>query len=85
MNRRPLSAIAADIRANRQEIDSTSERFLAVLENLHDITDTYHGSTASEVVLRFLSSAEFWKGAVARNMKRELADIVHSHRRNESS
>ena len=83
MSHRPINAIAADIRANWLDIDKTSERFLAVLEKLGDITDTYRGETASEVALRFLISAEFWKGPAARNIKNELADVVHRHRREE--
>jgi hypothetical protein len=84
MNHRPITEIAADIRANWLDIDKTSERFLAVLEKLDDITDTYRGETASEVALRFLISAEFWRGPAARSIKNELAAIVHSYRRTET-
>ena len=53
-------------------INYAAKPYLAAMECLNDIKDTYGCDSGSSVVAYFLSNATSWKGPVARAVKAEL-------------
>jgi hypothetical protein len=73
MKTRPLSEIAAEIRADwGPRINSAAAPYVAAMEKLKRIEDDYGHETAVEIVVRFLSVANTWRGKTARRVKAEL-------------
>lgn len=75
--RRPLSAIAIDIRETWQpRVHDWAEPYVTAMERLDTIDDNYFEDDAKDVVLRFLSNASTWRGEDARRIKAELRELV---------
>ena len=78
MKPRPIHAIAAEIKADWGRIDGAAAPYLAAMEKLTDIRDDYEHETAVEIVVRFLSVANTWRGETARRVKAELGDMLET-------
>jgi hypothetical protein len=77
---RPITEIASDIRADwGNRIDPAAAPYVAAMDKLADIDDDYVGETAVEIVARFLSVANTWRGETARRIKGELNAMLESH------
>jgi hypothetical protein len=77
---RPLSEIAAEIRADwGAKIDHAAAPYLAAMEKPNSIEDDYGHETAAEIVVRFLSVANTWRGEAARRVKAELNIMLEAH------
>lgn len=77
MTQRPLSEIAAEIRADwGTKVHYTAKPYLDAMASLGGINDHYGDDDAKGVVLYFLSNASTWRGAVARKIKAELNGMV---------
>jgi hypothetical protein len=75
MSRR-LSSIAADIKKDWFTIPIHALVYVEAMERLTRIKDTYINDTGRDIVLRFLCNATSWRGEVARNIKKELREIL---------
>lgn len=81
---RPLSAIAADIRASwvtksgRPCVSPYAEPYLSAMSTLSSIEDNFGYDTGVSVVLYFLSNASSFRGPDARRLKDELKAHVRS-------
>ena len=73
---RPLSTIAADIRANWKNPYFGAVPYLDALGSLTSITDYFYADDAKSIVLYFLANATTWRGETARTIKAELKKIA---------
>jgi hypothetical protein len=77
---RPISAIAADIRAEwtrgGKKVNFAAVPYLDAMDDLNAITDTYGVDTGEYVVRYFLVNASQFKGARARQLKEELRALL---------
>ncbi|MFE2934929.1 hypothetical protein [Streptomyces sp. NPDC059278] len=73
---RPLSAIAADIRADWKNIYFGAVPYVEAMSELNAITDTFATESAEDIVRRFLVNASRWRGDKAREIKAELKTMV---------
>ena len=77
MKPRPIHVIAAEIKTDwGTGINGAAAPYLAAMETIKDIGDDYGHETAAEVVVRFLSVANTWRGETARRVKVELDDML---------
>lgn len=77
MTQRPLSEIAAEIRADWTNVHYTAEPYLDAMAVLDRVDGYYYGEDdARGVVLYFLSNAGTWRGETARRIKAELKGMV---------
>ena len=72
MTARPISVIAADIRANWPKVNYAAAPYLDAMDSINSINDMYHADTAKTVVLYFLANANAWRGPEAKRVKAEL-------------
>ena len=83
LKHRPLNEIAAEIRSDWHPVHGDAEPFVAAMEKLQSVTDTYYAASAVEVLARFQWAARTWKGATAHRIKAEIKSILkdlESHR-----
>lgn len=73
---RPLSTIARDIRANWPNVNFAAAPYLAAMQSLNQITDSYYMDSAESVVRYFLANAQSWRGDKARAIKAELRGLI---------
>jgi hypothetical protein len=73
---RPLSTIARDIRANWPNVNFAAKPYLAAMQSLNQITDSYYMDSAESVVRYFLANAQSWRGDKARAIKAELRGLI---------
>jgi len=75
-NQRPLSAIAAEIRANWRKPYFGAVPYLDAMSTLDRVTDNYFEDSGESIVLYFLSNATSWRGDTARRIKAELKGMT---------
>lgn len=75
---RKLSEIAAEIRADWQNMDVYAKQYVNAMAQMSSINDRYMADDAEGIVLYFLSNASKWRGDVARRVKKELNDMLKS-------
>ena len=73
---RPLSVIAQDIRADWKPVHPYAAPYMDALETLNLITDDYMMDSGASIVAYFLGNAQTWKGPVARDIKKELKQML---------
>lgn len=76
MTQRPLSTIAAEIRADWTNVHYTAAPYLDAMAILHSIDDSYGWDSGKGVVLYFLENARAWRGETAKRIKAELRGMV---------
>ena len=75
MQKRFLSEIADDIRANWPNVNYAAKPYLDAMDTLTCIEDTYILDSAKSIILYFLANAASWRGETAKRIKAELKDI----------
>ena len=73
---RTLHTIAKEIRQEWAKVSPYAEPYLEAMESLDSINDNYYFDSAREIVLRFLSWANTWRGDDARRIKAELKSML---------
>lgn len=73
---RPLSTIAAEIRADWKNLYIGAKPYLEAMRTLDKVTDNYGVDSGESIVLYFLVNAQTWRGPVARRVKAELKGMV---------
>jgi hypothetical protein len=76
--RRPINQIAADIVRDWTNVAPSAKPYLAAMQRLQSIKDWYGADDAETIVLYFLANAATWRSPVARQIKRELRELVKS-------
>ncbi|MCB2114137.1 MAG: hypothetical protein KDD85_11400 [Parvularculaceae bacterium] len=77
MQTRSIREIAAEIKSDwGDRIDNAAIPYVSAMERIEDIRDAYGHDSASEVVVRFLSVANTWRGETARRVKAELKAML---------
>lgn len=76
MTHRPLSTIAAEIRANWPKVNYAAAPYLDALGSLNQVTDPYYADTGKSMVLYFLANASTFRGDAAKRLKAELKTIA---------
>jgi ABC-type polysaccharide transport system permease subunit len=71
-----ISQIAVEIKKTWKNVNFTAVPYLNAMMSLETINDTYYEDSASDIVLRFLSNAQTWRGDDARRIKKELIELV---------
>lgn len=69
---RPLSVIAAEIKATWKNVYFGAVPYLKAMAELESIDDSYYADSGRSVVLYFLANAGTWRGDDARRIKAEL-------------
>jgi hypothetical protein len=73
---RPLSEIAAEIKADWTKPYFGAEPYIEALATLDGIGDRYYAESAEGMVRYFLSNAFGWRGEVAKRVKAELKAML---------
>ena len=71
---RNLSDIAKDIRSNWKNIYYGAEHYLLAMEQIHspEPDAPYLFEDAKTQVMYFLANAQYWRGEIAKTIKKEL-------------
>ena len=69
---RPIHTIASEILQDWKRPYFGAVPYLAAMQSLDTIDDTYGYDDAETVILYFMSNATTWRGAKAREIKAEL-------------
>jgi hypothetical protein len=72
MPHRPLSEIAAEIKADWVVLHGAAQPYMDAMSELCNANDRYGMETGSDMVQGFLNNAQTWRGEVARRVKLEL-------------
>lgn len=73
---RPLYVIGNEISRDWKKPYFGAKPYIAALQSLHYLSDSYGYDSAKSVVLYFLSNAGTWKGETAKRVKAELRAMV---------
>lgn len=73
---RPLYEIAAEIIRDWKRPYFGAVPYLDAMRHLEDIGGRFGEQDADEIVMYFLSNAGSWRGAVARQVKEELEEMI---------
>lgn len=73
---RSLSQIAREIRQTWSNVYFGAEPYLAAMESLDSINDSYFADSGRSIVQYFLSNAATWRGEDARRIKAELKGML---------
>jgi len=74
---RAIHEIAADIRADWKSIYYGAEPYIAAMEQLDTINDTYGYDSAISILNYFLSNSQSWRGFTAKEIKQEIKDLIY--------
>lgn len=80
MSNRPLSEIAAEIRADYaskgKPVHYSAEPYVAAMSTLGDISENYYADSGESVVRYALSNLSTWRGEKAKAIKAELKAML---------
>lgn len=76
---RPIHVIAREINSNWPKVNFGAVPYLGAMRSLESIKDTYGADSGESVVRYFLANAGSWRGHKARELKKELNDILKSN------
>lgn len=79
---RKLNEIAKDIRSNWKNVYFGAVPYLDALDKLENISDVYGMDDAVSIVNYFLANATYWRGAKAREIKKELNTMLKEFKSN---
>jgi hypothetical protein len=75
--KRPLSEIAREIYKDwGSKVNFAAKPYLEAMLTLNSINDMYMFDSARSIVAYFLSNARSWKGPKAKEIKKELKDML---------
>jgi len=72
MNKLSISKIANMIEQDWKNVHYAARPYLDAMKTLNSIKDNYYLDSGSSVIAYFLSNSNSWRGAVARDVKKEL-------------
>lgn len=75
-NFRPICDIAKEIKENWKNIYFGAEPYLEAMMKLNSIDDYYYLDSADLIIRYFLVNAAYWRGEVARRIKKELNQML---------
>jgi len=73
---RSLSDIALSIRKDWKPINFAAKPYLDAMASLDDIDQNYGMDSRTSIVLYFLCNATSWHGPIARQIKKELRNMI---------
>ena len=73
---REINTIARDIRNNWKNINYAAKPYLDAMMQLNTIQDNYYRDSAYSIIIYFLANANSWRGDIARQIKKELRDMI---------
>ncbi|MEO3852598.1 hypothetical protein ABGB09_34115 [Streptomyces sp. B8F3] len=73
---RALSEIAAEISSDWTRPYFGAVPYLTAMAELSAVTEDYYAESAADIVRRFLSNAQTWRGGTARRVKAELNAMI---------
>ena len=73
---RLIHEIASDIRQDWKNVHYSAQPYLQAMEWLDEPTDWFYQDSARTIIIYFLSNATTWKGEVAREIKKELKQLI---------
>lgn len=79
---RKLNEIAKDVRKDWKNVYFGAVPYLEALERLENLSDVYGMETAVSIVNYFLANATYWRGQKAREIKKELNDMLKEYKSN---
>ena len=71
-----IQEIAVEIKKTWKNVNYAALPYLNAMLVLNFATDMYYQEVASDIILRFLSNAQAWRGDDARRIKKELNELV---------
>ena len=77
-NQRPIWLIAKEIKQDWTKVYFGAVPYLEAMECIESIDDVYGADTARSVVVYFLCNATRWKGDKAREIKKELNNLINN-------
>ena len=75
-NHRPLHVIASEIKKDWKKIYFGAVPYLDAMQTLTYITDNFYLDSADMIVRYFLSNASTWRGEKAKEIKKELKEML---------
>jgi hypothetical protein len=69
---RPIYVIAEEILRDWKDVSIHANPYLQAMRSIRNIEDRYGLDDADDVILRFLTNAQKWRGESARRIKKEL-------------
>jgi hypothetical protein len=75
---RLIYQIAKEIRADWTKVNYGAEPYLEAMGSLNSINDKYYLDDAREIIMYFLANAQTWKGEKAREIKKELNQMLNN-------
>lgn len=81
---RPIQQIAADIAEDWAD-PGYAGPYLQAMMRIRSIDDWYGADDGESIVMYFLTNAGKWKGAKAREIKKELRDLLRASNRRASA
>jgi len=75
---RLIYQIAKEIRADWTKVNYGAEPYLEAMSSLNSINDKYYLDDAREMIMYFLSNASTWRGEKAREIKKELNQMLNN-------
>ena len=75
---RPIFEITKDIKKDWQNVYFAAVPYLEAMFTLNSIEDPFYEDSGREIVIQFLSNATFWRGPVAREIKKELNNLLNT-------
>lgn len=73
---RNISLIAMEIDEDWRAVNYAAKPYLDAMFSLNSIKDAFHMDPGSSIVAYFLSNASAWRGPKAREIKKELKDLL---------
>ena len=73
---RPLYEIAREIKADWKNIYFGARPFIDAMAALTSIDESYMNDSAKEIIRYFLLNASTWRGEKAREIKKELKELI---------
>jgi hypothetical protein len=75
---RLIYQIAKEIRSDWTKVNYGAEPYLEAMSSLNSINDKYYLDDAREIIMYFLANAQTWKGEKAREIKKELNQMLNN-------
>ena len=73
---RPISEIAHEIQTEWKNVHFAAKPYLDAMKSLHCVSDKYGCDEAKGIILYFLSNAQGFRGAKAKELKAELKSML---------
>lgn len=73
---RPIYEIAKEIKADWKNVYFGAVPYLNAMKSLDKITDNFNYDSGESIVAYFLANAGYWRGEKAREIKKELNNML---------